>query len=71
MDDTMMASERDTILAVINASVLLPYFLYGFPGGDRWGGGEDKYEYEPFAHYHQEHLGLDINARTMMVLWPV
>jgi hypothetical protein len=30
---------------------------------------EDKYE--PFAHYHQEQLGLNINRRTMMVLCPV
>jgi hypothetical protein len=30
---------------------------------------EDKYE--PFAHYHQEHLGIDINTRTMTVLWPI
>jgi hypothetical protein len=30
---------------------------------------EDKYEL--FAHYQQEHLGLDINTITMMVIWHV
>jgi hypothetical protein len=24
-----------------------------------------------FNHYHQEHLGIDINTRTTTVLWPV
>jgi hypothetical protein len=35
VNDNMMAAERDAILAVINASVLSAYFLYGFPGDDR------------------------------------
>jgi hypothetical protein len=30
---------------------------------------EDKYE--PFAQYHQEHLGLDINTITMTIIWPI
>jgi hypothetical protein len=30
----------------------------------------EEEKYEPFAHYHQEHLGLDINTRTTTVLWP-
>jgi hypothetical protein len=69
MDDKIMAAERDEILAVIHVSVLSAYVLYGFPDDDRRGTllAEDKYE--PFAHYHQEHLGLDINTRTVMVIW--
>jgi hypothetical protein len=35
VDDSMMTAEHDTILVVINASVLSAYFLYGFPGDDR------------------------------------
>jgi hypothetical protein len=51
-DNTMVAAERNYILAVIKASVLSAYFLYGFPGGDRRGGAalaDDKYG--PFTHY--------------------
>jgi hypothetical protein len=32
VDDNMMTAERDAILDMINASVVLAYFLYGFPG---------------------------------------
>jgi hypothetical protein len=28
-------------------------------------------EYEPFTHYHQDHLGLNINIRSMTFLWSV
>jgi hypothetical protein len=66
--DNMMAAERDTILTIINALVLSAYFLYGIPGDNIPPLAEDKYE--PFTHYHQEHLGLNIKTRTMMVLWP-
>jgi hypothetical protein len=34
VNDNMMATERDAIMAVINASVLSAYSLYGFPGDD-------------------------------------
>jgi hypothetical protein len=35
VDDNMISAERDAIPAVINASVLSAYFLYGLPGDDR------------------------------------
>jgi hypothetical protein len=66
----MMAAERDTILAVINASVLLAYFLYGFPG-DAIPPPLAEVKYEPFTHYRQKHLDLNINILLMMVLWSI
>jgi hypothetical protein len=35
VEDKMMTAERDTILTIINGSVLSAYFLYGFPGDDQ------------------------------------
>jgi hypothetical protein len=35
VDNNIMTAERDAILAIINASVLSAYFLYGSPGDDR------------------------------------
>jgi hypothetical protein len=71
IDNNMMAAERDAILAVINASVLSAYFLYGFHCDDRSPPPLAEDKYEPFTHYNHEHLGLDINTRTSTILWPV
>jgi hypothetical protein len=35
------------------------------------GGVLIKDKYEPFTHYHQEHLDPNINTSTMLVLWPI
>jgi hypothetical protein len=66
VDDNILAVERN-ILAVINTSVLLAYFLYGFPGDDRILPTLTEEKYEPFTNYHQEHMCIDINTRTLMV----
>jgi hypothetical protein len=71
VDDNMMMAECVSILAVINASVLLVYFLYDFPGNSRSPPPLADDKYEPFAHYHHEQLGLGINTRKMMFIWSV
>jgi hypothetical protein len=70
-NDNMIVAERDSVLAVINASVLSAYFLYGIPGDDRRGPPLVENKHEPLAHYRQEQLGIDINAHIVVVLWSV
>jgi hypothetical protein len=64
VDANMMTAERNAILAVINASVLSAYFLCDFPSDDRRGDPLAEEKYEPFVHYHQEHMGLDFKKRN-------
>jgi hypothetical protein len=49
VDDNTLAAERNTIMGIMNASVLSAYFLYGFPGDDRSPPPLADDKYEPLA----------------------
>jgi hypothetical protein len=71
VDDTATAHIRDKIYDAVNSSVLGAYIVFGFPDDDRRTPAINPKKWQRFLHYLAVYLGLEINTRLMLVIWPL
>jgi hypothetical protein len=71
VDDTATAHTRANIYDAVNRSVLGAYVAFGFPDEDRRTPAINPKKWEAFVHWVVTYLGLEIDSRLLLVIWPL
>lgn len=70
VDDNIAVAVRDKIVGAVQDSEGSAYICFGRPEADRRSAPLVPEKWEPIASFEVEHLGYNINTRTMRVSWP-